>query len=110
MLVLLLCRCYHIVVGIFLLMFLIKCYCVLSQCCYSYKIIDCYGIRRVCNQIFSFVGFVYAFVGDVIVLEVGKCIFMSGTFENEWDLDLILSGTIWLTCMQNVEALCMFKY
>jgi hypothetical protein len=54
-------------------------------------------------------GFVYAFIGDVIVLEVGKSIFMSGTFENEWGLDLTLLGTIWLTCMQNVEAWCMLR-
>jgi hypothetical protein len=43
---LLLCCCYHTIVGTSLLMFLIKCYCVLSQCC-GYKIIDCYAIRCV---------------------------------------------------------------
>jgi hypothetical protein len=38
-------------------------------------------MRRCATKSFPFVGILNTFVVDVIVLEVGKCMFMNKTFE-----------------------------
>jgi hypothetical protein len=46
------------------------------------------------TKYFAFVGTLNTFVGDIVVLEVGMCMFMNKTFENGWDLNFTSWGQL----------------